>query len=169
MFDKINAEVINNCLISVVSVINQDLSLDKVLITFSIDVIFNIVCFLNVWLLTIEFHLLLQRQDCSKAALKELYVCTRGMHWYRQINWMSTAPIRDWEEVCVDTTGQVSALWLYRNNLCGIFFKIIFCNYYFLKEISQLAYLNWEACRIYISKGTISQVNHNSILLKKQT
>ena len=66
-------------------------------------------------------------EDCTvdnsdavdRAALVALYSATGGSSWTRQDNWLSGAPISEWEGVRVNDGGRVTALFLPGNNLTG--------------------------------------------------
>ena len=55
----------------------------------------------------------------DREILEALYHATSGPDWTRSGNWLTDAPIRDWDGVETDNDGRVIALWLYRNNLTG--------------------------------------------------
>ena len=66
-------------------------------------------------------------EDCTvdnsdavdRAALVALYNATGGSSWTRQDNWLSGAPISEWEGVRVNDGGRVTDLFLPGNNLTG--------------------------------------------------
>ena len=55
----------------------------------------------------------------DREALVALYNATGGPNWIRNNNWLSDAPISEWEGVTTDGNGRVIELWLDRNELSG--------------------------------------------------
>ena len=51
--------------------------------------------------------------------LVELYNTLDGDNWYRNANWLSTKPLREWQGVTNDATGRVDRLYLAGNRLSG--------------------------------------------------
>ena len=51
--------------------------------------------------------------------LTTLYNSTDGADWTNNDNWASTAPVFLWYRVGVNTSGHVTVLWLYENQLRG--------------------------------------------------
>jgi len=45
---------------------------------------------------------------------------TGGEQWKRKRGWMSAAPLSEWERVIINSSGRVTELYLYENNLRGI-------------------------------------------------
>jgi hypothetical protein len=52
--------------------------------------------------------------------LQALYAVTGGEQWKRKTGWMSVAPLSWWGGVIINSSGRVTQLYLYENNLCGI-------------------------------------------------
>jgi hypothetical protein len=46
--------------------------------------------------------------------------CTGGEQWEWKRGWMSAATLSKWQGVTVNSSGRVTRLELYENNLCGI-------------------------------------------------
>ena len=55
----------------------------------------------------------------DREALVALYNATGGPNWIRNNNWLSDAPISEWEGVTTDGNGRVTELWLNGNELSG--------------------------------------------------
>ena len=53
------------------------------------------------------------------AALVALYHATNGPNWYNNDNWLSDAPLGEWDGVTTDDNGRVTELDLRRNRLTG--------------------------------------------------
>ena len=49
--------------------------------------------------------------------LVELYNTLDGDNWYRNANWLSPNPLREWEEVTNDAAGRVDRLYLAGNRI----------------------------------------------------
>jgi hypothetical protein len=52
--------------------------------------------------------------------LQALYVATGGEDWKSESDWMSAAPLNEWEGVTINFSGRVSGLNLRDNSLRGI-------------------------------------------------
>jgi len=52
--------------------------------------------------------------------LEALHAFTGGEHWRRKRDWMSAAPLSEWQGVNINSSGRVTNLNLTNNNLCGI-------------------------------------------------
>ena len=61
----------------------------------------------------------LKVESPDRAALVALYNATDGPNWYRSRNWLSDAPLGDWETVVMGGYGRVRALRLGWNDLSG--------------------------------------------------
>ena len=63
--------------------------------------------------------------ECSTAPLSDrevlvtLYETTQGPDWINAANWLTDAPLGDWQGVYTDASGRVVSLRLYENNLTG--------------------------------------------------
>ena len=57
--------------------------------------------------------------ETDREALVALYNATNGENWRNSDNWLSDAPLGEWEGVTTDGDGRVIALILSTNNLCG--------------------------------------------------
>ena len=57
--------------------------------------------------------------ETDREALVALYNATNGENWFRSHNWLSDAPLGEWEGVTTDGDGRVIALVLDANNLSG--------------------------------------------------
>ena len=55
----------------------------------------------------------------DRAALVALYNATGGPYWYRNRNWLTDAPLGEWEGVATDESGRVTGLTLADNRLSG--------------------------------------------------
>ncbi len=55
----------------------------------------------------------------DRAALVTLYNATGGPNWSRNDNWLTGAPIGEWEGVGTNSNGRVNSLWLAGNRLNG--------------------------------------------------
>ena len=55
----------------------------------------------------------------DREALVELYNATDGDNWENNSNWLSSAPIREWYGVWVDSDGRVTSLSMFDNGLRG--------------------------------------------------
>ena len=53
------------------------------------------------------------------AALVAFYNATDGPNWDNSENWLTDAPLREWNGVRTDRTGRVSSIWLGNNRLRG--------------------------------------------------
>ena len=71
------------------------------------------------WLQAIDDH---RATLCSadKTALVALYRATDGLNWTNSTNWLTNAPIGDWQGVHPDDSGRVLLLYLVGNNLTGL-------------------------------------------------
>lgn len=58
-------------------------------------------------------------EDRYRAALIDLYDSTGGDKWYRNDNWCSDLPLKDWYGVHTDASGAFTGLSLGNNNLTG--------------------------------------------------
>ncbi len=58
-------------------------------------------------------------QEEDRAALVVLYEATGGDNWHSNSNWLSSAPLKDWYGVGVNSEGRVTKLWLHENGLRG--------------------------------------------------
>ncbi|MCY3913632.1 MAG: ankyrin repeat domain-containing protein [Chloroflexi bacterium] len=58
--------------------------------------------------------------ETDRAALTLLYQATDGPNWIRRANWLTDAPLDQWEGVTTDENGRVIGLDLYRNNVSGV-------------------------------------------------
>jgi len=56
--------------------------------------------------------------------LQALYAVTGGEQWRRKRGWMSAAPLSEWQGVIINSSGRVTHLDLFSNNLCGISFMM---------------------------------------------
>jgi len=61
--------------------------------------------------------------------LQALYAVTGGEQWKRKRGWMSAAPLSEWEEVNINSSGRVTELRLSYNNLCGIISLMLLMHY----------------------------------------
>jgi len=59
--------------------------------------------------------------ESDRRVLQALYAVTGGEQWKRKRGWMSAAPLSEWEGVTINSSGRVTRLYLYENNLCGTF------------------------------------------------
>ena len=57
--------------------------------------------------------------ETDREALVALYNATDGGNWSNSDNWLSDAPLGEWEGVTTDGDGRVIRLYLSRNNLSG--------------------------------------------------
>ena len=63
--------------------------------------------------------------ECTTASLSDreilvtLYETTQGPNWTNAFNWLTDAPLGDWQGVETDASGRVVSLSLYENNLTG--------------------------------------------------
>ncbi len=77
----------------------------------------------RVWLKTVSSHEGSGR-DCApltdRDILVALYEATDGPAWIESENWLTDAPLEEWQGVSVDVEGRVSVLWLGDNNLQGL-------------------------------------------------
>ena len=55
----------------------------------------------------------------DRRVLAALYAATDGPNWKRRANWMTDAPLDEWQGLEVDAEGRVTQLILYENNLRG--------------------------------------------------
>lgn len=55
----------------------------------------------------------------DRAALVAIYEATSGSNWTRRENWLTEAPLAEWEGVEVNEAGRVSVLTLHANGLSG--------------------------------------------------
>ena len=58
--------------------------------------------------------------ETDREALTSLYQATGGPDWTRNNNWLTDAPVNQWEDVSTDSEGRVTELDLFRNNLTGV-------------------------------------------------
>ena len=58
--------------------------------------------------------------ETDREALTSLYEATGGPDWTRNTNWLTDAPLNQWEGVITDSEGRVTELHLSRNNLFGV-------------------------------------------------
>ena len=52
-------------------------------------------------------------------ALVDLYDSTNGANWKNNTNWLTTSPLNTWNGIVLDSSGRVSQINLYINNLTG--------------------------------------------------
>jgi hypothetical protein len=52
--------------------------------------------------------------------LQASYAVTEGKQWKRKEGWMPAAPLNEWDGVTINSSGRVTELELFENNLCGI-------------------------------------------------
>ena len=57
--------------------------------------------------------------NLDRAALVTLYEATGGRDWVNNDSWLTSAPLRDWYGVQMDSDGHVTYLSLFKNNLSG--------------------------------------------------
>ena len=57
--------------------------------------------------------------EADREALVALYNATDGENWNGSHNWLSDAPLGEWDGVTTDADGRVTALRLYSNSLSG--------------------------------------------------
>ena len=57
--------------------------------------------------------------ETDREALVAVYNATNGETWYESDNWLSDAPLGEWEGVTTDDDGRVTRLSLGRNDLSG--------------------------------------------------
>ena len=57
--------------------------------------------------------------ETDREALVALYNATDGENWNRSDNWLSDAPLGEWEGVTTDDDGRVTRLHLHANDLSG--------------------------------------------------
>ena len=57
--------------------------------------------------------------EADREALVALYNATDGENWNGSHNWLSDAPLGEWDGVTTDDDGRVTALALYSNGLIG--------------------------------------------------
>ena len=57
--------------------------------------------------------------EADREALVALYNATDGENWNGSHNWLSDAPLGEWDGVTADDDGRVTALRLYSNSLSG--------------------------------------------------
>ncbi len=57
--------------------------------------------------------------ETDREALVALYHATNGPNWKNNTNWLSDAPLEEWDLVVTDDTGRVIALLLNHNQLAG--------------------------------------------------
>ena len=55
----------------------------------------------------------------DRRVLAALYAATGGPNWKRRANWLTDAPLDEWQGLEVDAEGRVTQLILYENNLRG--------------------------------------------------
>ncbi len=55
----------------------------------------------------------------DRKILEELFQATEGEGWTNRDNWLTDAPIREWNGVTEDAEGYVTELYLFSNNLSG--------------------------------------------------
>ena len=58
--------------------------------------------------------------ETDRAALILLYEATDGPNWIRRANWLTEAPLDQWEGVTTDENGRVIGVDLFRNSLSGV-------------------------------------------------
>ena len=58
--------------------------------------------------------------ESDRRVLQALYAVTGGELWKRKRGWMSAAPLSEWKGVTINSSGRVTELYLYENNLRGI-------------------------------------------------
>jgi hypothetical protein len=74
-----------------------------------------------------------------------LYAVTGGEQWENKRGWMSAAPLSEWEGVIINSSGRVTELHLYENNLSGIISLKQLMQYMMLISIQgifQMSYLS---------------------------
>ena len=60
-----------------------------------------------------------QTAAADKAALEAIYDATGGAQWTRGLNWKTSSPLNEWEDVATNADGRVETLYLDYNNLNG--------------------------------------------------
>ena len=55
----------------------------------------------------------------DRAVLEALYHATGGPNWRHNTNWLTAAPLAEWDLVDPDENGRVMHLWLFANSLSG--------------------------------------------------
>ena len=59
------------------------------------------------------------RLALERGVLEELYTSCGGEGWERKGNWLSEAPVGQWERITVDSQGFVETIGLWHYNLTG--------------------------------------------------
>jgi hypothetical protein len=67
--------------------------------------------------------------ESDRRVLQALYAVTGGEQWRSKRGWMSVAPLSEWEGVIINSSGRVTGLHLYENNLCGIISLMLLLHY----------------------------------------
>ena len=79
------------------------------------------------------------------AALVELYDATDGANWKSARNWLTGAPVGEWQGVSTDDVGKIIRVELYDNGLNG---RIP-------SELGDLQYLEWLSLEVNELSGQI--------------
>lgn len=74
----------------------------------------------------------------DRAVLEVLYRATGGDNWDDNENWLSKAPLGQWDGVETNTEGRVTSLWVLRNNLRGTIPPELFL----LDQLEELVLVN---------------------------